>query len=237
MMMICHRSMDSISSTPQDSPLDLSVRSTPPTTPISPQSVSEQLTIISQSLTASTSPTTVTSLHHFLSIKPSINTDITDIFDLPKFTQTTTTSPITAGPPPRYVCPICKQVFSLSDRLAKHTASRHRNRSKEQTTTKSYMCGVCRQSFARSDMLTRHMRRHTGLKPYKCKICGQVFSRSDHLSTHQRTHTGEKPYKCPQCPYAACRRDMITRHMRTHARGYELPDSSSNYENKVAKVA
>lgn len=132
-----------------------------------------------------------------------------------------------------YVCPICGQMFSLHDRLAKHMASRHRSRQPADTTTsttsKSYMCDVCKRSFARSDMLTRHMRLHTGIKPYTCRVCGQVFSRSDHLSTHQRTHTGEKPYKCPQCPYAACRRDMITRHMRTHAR-YELPDSSSGFE-------
>lgn len=118
-----------------------------------------------------------------------------------------------------YVCPVCGQMFSLHDRLAKHMASRHKSKSASQNDiTKAYGCDVCQRSFARSDMLTRHMRLHTGVKPYTCKVCGQVFSRSDHLSTHQRTHTGEKPYKCPQCPYAACRRDMITRHMRTHTR-------------------
>ena len=110
-----------------------------------------------------------------------------------------------------YVCPICGQMFSLHDRLAKHMASRHKSRSTDSGTSKAYLCDVCRRSFARSDMLTRHMRLHTGIKPYTCRVCGQVFSRSDHLSTHQRTHTGEKPYRCPSCPYAACRRDMITR--------------------------
>ncbi|XP_040074209.1 zinc finger protein 628 isoform X2 [Ixodes scapularis] len=142
--------------------------------------------------------------------------------------------------PRAYVCPVCSQMFTQHDRLAKHMASRHKAKPTEQqatrdggphddasSTTKAYVCDVCKRSFARSDMLTRHMRLHTGIKPYTCKVCGQVFSRSDHLSTHQRTHTGEKPYKCPLCPYAACRRDMITRHMRTHAR-YELPDSSSS---------
>lgn len=127
-----------------------------------------------------------------------------------------------------FVCPVCGQMFSLHDRLAKHIASRHKTKQVE-VATKAYMCEVCKRSFARSDMLTRHMRLHTGHKPYTCRVCGQVFSRSDHLSTHQRTHTGEKPYKCPQCPYAACRRDMITRHMRTHAR-YELQESSSMEE-------
>ncbi|XP_022669858.1 zinc finger protein 768-like isoform X2 [Varroa destructor] len=151
------------------------------------------------------------------------------------------------GSSPGYVCSICGQTFSLHDRLAKHIASRHRNKQAASPDPgsggslgsssggtgngRSYSCDICQRSFARSDMLTRHMRLHTGVKPYTCKVCGQVFSRSDHLSTHQRTHTGEKPYKCPQCPYAACRRDMITRHMRTHARYAlppTLPDSSSS---------
>lgn len=114
------------------------------------------------------------------------------------------------NPDVAYVCPICGQMFALHDRLAKHMASRHKSRSTD-SGSKAYMCDVCKRSFARSDMLTRHMRLHTGIKPYTCRICGQVFSRSDHLSTHQRTHTGEKPYRCPSCPYAACRRDMITR--------------------------
>ena len=121
-----------------------------------------------------------------------------------------TASAASANSDVAYVCPICGQMFSLHDRLAKHMASRHKSRSTD-SGTKAYLCDVCRRSFARSDMLTRHMRLHTGIKPYTCRVCGQVFSRSDHLSTHQRTHTGEKPYRCPSCPYAACRRDMITR--------------------------
>lgn len=135
-----------------------------------------------------------------------------------------------------YVCPVCGQMFSLHDRLAKHMASRHKSRqNSNDSTAKAYLCEVCKRSFARSDMLTRHMRLHTGVKPYTCRVCGQVFSRSDHLSTHQRTHTGEKPYKCPQCPYAACRRDMITRHMRTHAR-YEpmTPATPDANEDRAA---
>ncbi|RVE49603.1 hypothetical protein evm_005735 [Chilo suppressalis] len=117
---------------------------------------------------------------------------------------------------PAYACATCGQTFTVHDRLAKHVASRHRNRTPE--ATRAYECEICRRRFARSDMLTRHARLHSGVKPYSCSACGQVFSRSDHLATHQRTHTGEKPYRCPSCPYAACRRDMITRHMRTHTR-------------------
>lgn len=141
--------------------------------------------------------------------------------------NTSTTTPASSS---SHSCNLCGQTFSYYDRLAKHMASRHRNRQQCDTTAKNYLCDVCQRSFARSDMLTRHMRLHTGIKPYTCVICNQVFSRSDHLSTHQRTHTGEKPYKCPQCPYAACRRDMITRHMKTHSR-FEVPDSSSSFED------
>uniref|UniRef100_A0A1I8BLK0 C2H2-type domain-containing protein n=1 Tax=Meloidogyne hapla TaxID=6305 RepID=A0A1I8BLK0_MELHA len=122
-----------------------------------------------------------------------------------------------------HVCEHCGQGFSMHDRLAKHIASRHRDRSASANDegNRIHKCQLCPKSFGRSDMLTRHMRLHTGLKPYGCQFCGQVFSRSDHLSTHQRTHTGEKPYRCPQCNYAASRRDMITRHMRTHLLGIE----------------
>ncbi|EYC20274.1 hypothetical protein Y032_0022g542 [Ancylostoma ceylanicum] len=109
--------------------------------------------------------------------------------------------------------PIAESAFVLHDRLAKHIASRHRDRSAsalaEADGAKSHKCNVCNKSFGRSDMLTRHMRLHTGLKPYSCQLCGQVFSRSDHLSTHQRTHTGEKPYQCPLCQYAADMRFLL----------------------------
>lgn len=130
-------------------------------------------------------------------------------------------------------CELCGQVLESHDRLVKHLSTRHklpvpaqRASSEAGAVVKGYQCDVCQRPFARSDMLTRHMRLHTGLKPYTCRICGQVFSRSDHLSTHQRTHTGEKPYRCPQCSYAACRRDMITRHLRTHTRSEDLDADS-----------
>uniref|UniRef100_A0A7E4V9W9 Protein krueppel n=1 Tax=Panagrellus redivivus TaxID=6233 RepID=A0A7E4V9W9_PANRE len=130
------------------------------------------------------------------------------------------TGPTSTSQELAFVCEHCGQAFAMHDRLAKHIASRHRDRSASvnDESTKTHKCTICPKSFGRSDMLTRHMRLHTGVKPYSCLICGQVFSRSDHLSTHQRTHTGEKPYRCPHCCYSASRRDMITRHMRTHLR-------------------
>lgn len=61
-----------------------------------------------------------------------------------------------------YVCQHCGQSFSLHDRLAKHVASRHRDRSSSsESPLKSHKCTVCHKAFGRSDMLTRHMRLHT----------------------------------------------------------------------------
>lgn len=228
-------SLDSDPATPQDSPLDLSVKSS--STPAS----SDSTTSNSSSTCFPLSPITRDCESRGSSGGSPFDARLATTKALLDQQQPRNVSPVvevvSAGSSDvAYVCPICGQMFSLHDRLAKHMASRHRSRQPADTTTsssssssKSYACDVCKRSFARSDMLTRHMRLHTGIKPYTCRVCGQVFSRSDHLSTHQRTHTGEKPYKCPQCPYAACRRDMITRHMRTHAR-YEVPDSSGCHE-------
>jgi DNA-directed RNA polymerase subunit RPC12/RpoP len=73
-----------------------------------------------------------------------------------------------------YVCPVCGQMFSVFDRLSKHVASRHKQKTANPDTVKSYVCDVCSRSFSRSDMLTRHFRLHSGNKPYSCKSCGQV---------------------------------------------------------------
>lgn len=203
------------SSTPQDSPLDLSVKGknatkptkneyiVPPPLHLIPPGFAQRcgvsVPVVKGDVASPTTKESVASRYN-LEVSPVVE-------EMPP------------GSDVAYVCPVCGQMFSLHDRLAKHMASRHKSRqSSGSDAAKAYLCEVCKRSFARSDMLTRHMRLHTGIKPYTCRVCGQVFSRSDHLSTHQRTHTGEKPYKCPQCPYAACRRDMITRHMRTHAR-------------------
>ncbi|XP_050541188.1 early growth response protein 1-B-like isoform X2 [Daktulosphaira vitifoliae] len=233
---------------PQDSPLDLSMKNLSPPPTIVPEpvvsvgyyrpgSTGYSVPVVKGDVASCTTKASV-AVRYNLEVSPVVE-------EMP------------VGSDVAYVCPVCGQMFSLHDRLAKHMASRHKDKSAAATaenggdgsagggTAKAYPCEVCNRSFARSDMLTRHMRLHTGVKPYTCRVCGQVFSRSDHLSTHQRTHTGEKPYKCPQCPYAACRRDMITRHMRTHSR-YEMVSSTdavgdspvaSPYSNKPLSPA
>uniref|UniRef100_T1IMV7 C2H2-type domain-containing protein n=1 Tax=Strigamia maritima TaxID=126957 RepID=T1IMV7_STRMM len=235
-------SLGSDGSTPQDSPLDLSVKSgndsiqSPPTPAESPLPSFPGLKWSKKQDSHTSDP-----LAEVLNLLRDSEGNLASI----------EVSPVVEDMPPgsdvAYVCPVCGQMFSLHDRLAKHMASRHRHRGPHRNITsdisgglgtggsKAYGCEVCKRSFARSDMLTRHMRLHTGVKPYTCRVCGQVFSRSDHLSTHQRTHTGEKPYKCPQCPYAACRRDMITRHMRTHVR-YELSPERANGNGNLAAL-
>lgn len=84
------------------------------------------------------------------------------------------TSTLTVGKPCKrsrsesdmsYICQHCGQSFNLYDRLAKHIASRHRDRSSSvESPLKTHKCTVCHKAFGRSDMLTRHMRLHTGIK-------------------------------------------------------------------------
>ncbi len=91
-------------------------------------------------------------------------------------------TPPSSGGEAVFVCPVCGQIFSIADRLAKHMASRHKTRvvpadlgsSNSGGSRLPHMCDLCNRTFARSDMLTRHMRLHTGVKPYTCRICGQV---------------------------------------------------------------
>lgn len=73
---------------------------------------------------------------------------------LPQYYHDLKTSPIVEEVAPgsnhvAYVCPICGQMFSLNDRLAKHIASRHKTKSPASESTKSYVCEVCDRSFAR----------------------------------------------------------------------------------------
>lgn len=217
-------SIESETSSPQDSPLDLSMKTRERVTSLDCLVPSPSLQRIPPGFLPPRGPMSVPVVKGDVA-SPTTKESVASRYNLE-------VSPVVEEMPPgsdvAYVCPVCGQMFSLHDRLAKHMASRHKSRQNAgETTAKAYLCEVCKRSFARSDMLTRHMRLHTGVKPYTCRVCNQVFSRSDHLSTHQRTHTGEKPYKCPQCPYAACRRDMITRHMRTHTRFEPDPIASS----------
>lgn len=74
--------------------------------------------------------------------------------NLPQYYQDLKVSPIVEDVAPGknsigYVCPICGQMFSLNDRLAKHIASRHKTKSPASESTKSYVCEVCDRSFAR----------------------------------------------------------------------------------------
>lgn len=211
-------SLESDGTSPQESPLDLSMKNLMLQSAVAASSRSMALQLLPPGMVTRGSVSVPVVRGDVAS--PTTQETVAERYNLVVKPIVETMAP---GADVGYVCTECGQMFSLHDRLAKHMASRHRRQGLNDASAKAYLCEVCERSFARSDMLTRHMRLHTGVKPYTCRICRQVFSRSDHLSTHQRTHTGEKPYKCPQCAYAACRRDMITRHLKTHNRCADGP--------------
>ena len=89
-----------------------------------------------------------------ISLQTTPSSDSTSPHQLPQYYQDLKVSPIVEEVAPgsnhvAYVCPICGQMFSLNDRLAKHIASRHKTKSPASETTKSYVCEVCDRSFAR----------------------------------------------------------------------------------------
>lgn len=89
-----------------------------------------------------------------ISLQTTLNSASSSPHQLPQYYQDLKISPIVEEVAPgsnhvAYVCPICGQMFSLNDRLAKHIASRHKTKSPASESTKSYVCEVCDRSFAR----------------------------------------------------------------------------------------
>jgi hypothetical protein len=89
-----------------------------------------------------------------ISLQTTPNSASSSPHQLPQYYHDLKVSPIVEEVAPgsnhvAYVCPICGQMFSLNDRLAKHIASRHKTKSPASESTKSYVCEVCDRSFAR----------------------------------------------------------------------------------------
>ena len=87
----------------------------------------------------------------------------------------------------------------------------------------AYVCPICGQMFALHDRLAKHMAsRHksrstdSGSKAYMCDVCKRSFARSDMLTRHMRLHTGIKPYTCKICGQVFSRSDHLSTHQRTH---------------------
>jgi hypothetical protein len=146
---------------PQDVPLDLSMKSFTRRQSSSSSSGSPSLT--KQLLMQQTEQKLNAVLHPLgiqvprdcsISLQTTPNSNSSSPNQLPQYYQDLKVSPIVEEVAPgsnnvAYVCPVCGQMFSLNDRLAKHIASRHKTKSPASESTKSYVCEVCDRSFAR----------------------------------------------------------------------------------------
>ncbi|VVC39923.1 Zinc finger C2H2-type [Cinara cedri] len=127
-----------------------------------------------------------------------------------------------------YVCPVCGQMFSLHDRLAKHMASRHKNNNNNSNSSSSSSSAGASSGGAAQSSENGGGGDGSGngtAKAYPCEVCNRSFARSDMLTRHMRLHTGVKPYTCRVCGQVFSRSDHLSTHQRTHTgeKPYKCP--------------
>ncbi|VDM67133.1 unnamed protein product [Strongylus vulgaris] len=135
----------------------------------------------------------------------------------------------TTGP---FVCATCGQAFALHDRLAKHIASRHRDRSAsaiaEADGAKSHKCNAYAASYGakaiqlstlRTSILSIGPSQHTSAHPHRRKTLSMPVMP---VCSGRTSKCLPKTIKPSRTRKFQSRRDMITRHLRTHVR----PDGS-----------
>ncbi|OQR68717.1 zinc finger protein-like [Tropilaelaps mercedesae] len=238
-------SLESVTSTPQDSPLDLSVRRTP-----SPAVGATDDAVIRSS-------TTPPAPFDFPRVPMQFR------FDLGLLGLTSPAGSPLLTPPFYRTSKSKSKSGSKSD--AKTSASTKtpspvkRRQSPTQSTTPlqssaeassspeegsqggspGYVCSICGQTFSLHDRLAKHIAsRHRSKqtaspdpgsggsvgssggagngRSYSCDICQRSFARSDMLTRHMRLHTGVKPYTCKVCGQVFSRSDHLSTHQRTH---------------------
>ncbi|RZC36343.1 hypothetical protein BDFB_008638 [Asbolus verrucosus] len=138
-----HRgSVESKSSSPQDSPLDLSVKSKTAEGANFDGLVPPPLPLFSSGFIPSRGAVSVPVVKGDVA-SPTTKESVASRYNLE-------VSPVVEEMPPgsdvAYVCPVCGQMFSLHDRLAKHMASRHKSRQNSgESAAKAYLCDLLKE--------------------------------------------------------------------------------------------
>ena len=93
-----------------------------------------------------------------------------------------------------YECAQCPKVFTRSDHLTRHKASKHSG------AGRPYKCAQCPKAFTRSDHLFRHgLGEHAQARRFACDTCTKAFARSDHLRVHAEFVHDEGEHECATC--------------------------------------
>ncbi|XP_073832081.1 uncharacterized protein isoform X1 [Musca autumnalis] len=107
---------------------------------------------------------------------------------------------------PKYICPICGNIFSGHAQLSAHKRL-HKER--------PYKCTLCTKSYPRRVELEIHMRSHTGEMPYVCHLCNKRFAIKVRLTYHLQKHEGIK-HTCPYCNAVYDNRNKLKAHLFKH---------------------
>lgn len=95
----------------------------------------------------------------------------------------------------RYLCTVCKNLYTRRDNLKAHIDKSHSGMS-------SYKCSLCEDfSCATKSDLKQHVEDiHNTEKGWLCTICNCTYNRKDNLKSHvDSVHRGKKKFFCEIC--------------------------------------
>lgn len=135
----------------------------------------------------------------------------------------------------KFLCKICKKIFSNSSAYKRHNCKIHKLSSAQalcsvcghyvrniyahmvrHSVKKRYQCDQCEKQFRGKPQLNQHLLVHSGQKPFICSICGKSFNNLYNLQVHERIHKGNRCHICEICGKGFLERSYLKKHLLVH---------------------
>jgi uncharacterized Zn-finger protein len=124
----------------------------------------------------------------------------------------------------RYLCTVCKNLYTRRDNLKAHIDKSHSGMS-------SYKCSLCEDfSCAAKSDLKRHVEDiHNTEKGWLCTMCNCTYNRKDNLKSHvDSVHRGKKKFFCEICNAGFLR----SLHLQSHIASVHEGKKGSNIKEE-----